>query len=298
MDHVALQAIQESFEQEDIGISFQTPYFCEIVSAKRDWCTKVHNCTASSSSAVQPCAYADFAEIGSGARCLTASHTGQDCKLPPSQNGLIAGICCTDHSKQNVNRKVVSGGNSWITFSSFLRLLDECPPDWFIVEQVLEFASEEDRQVKESFNLLYSEVAEKGYDAKGYSIAAQDYFLPQQRLRLYVIGVRRHGSNFSISDCGAFFAKMARLLEVFKLPGPCLTEVVLPDDHDYVFDELQRRLQTPPKSWESGTISSHREAWKKVGGRWAATPPQGPSAMSPWYGTLHAREKDALPYSY
>ena len=63
---------------------------------------------------------------------------------------------------------------------------------------------------------------------------------------MYLLALLRPGRKFKVLDGEAFcFAKVQRLLELFKLEGPSLAEVLLPEEDTTIQEEL-RRLEGVP----------------------------------------------------
>ena len=293
MDKVALTFVETALQAEGIRIKFRTPYICEMDREKAQWAQKVH--AALSPSDLAPCSYMNLMDFEGSAevKCHIDNHR---CNVKAFQDGLIVGISCKAHSKANNNRKTITGvGDS---FQGLLALLDRMPTDWLLIENVEEFASEEDREIDENWSLLVVALSERGFDTQGFKVSPEDYGLPQKRKRLYGVSVRRPGRRVEVTSAQTFFDNVQALLQDFKIKGPSLPKIILEQNDLAVDDELDKRLRKPTKDWDSSTIQAHRLAWSQAGGRWAATPPSKADTGTPWYGTLAAREKDKLAFHY
>jgi hypothetical protein len=128
---------------------------------------------------------------------------------------------------------------------------------------------------------------------------AADYLLPQEKRRMFLLGVLRPGRSLEIDSFTRFFGCVEALLECFKMAGPSLAKVLLDDSSTLVLDELSRRQEKNKMPWCSSTIDAHRKAWAALGVRWNSVAARAIESdrSSPWYDTLCAREKDALAYS-
>lgn len=300
MDAIALDALQAALEKEDIGIQFDHAFFVEIDPVKQSWCADVHKCIAPEGGALcAPCAFTDISVFGNDAlrHCVT-------CKgpcAPPAIDGFIAGFSCKDFARCNQNRKLRSGadiataatspGKSADTFNGVLQVLDSCNPQWIILENVDELLQENHRS---GFDEFMSELSHRTYDVKAFVLNGADYALPQNRKRLYMIGVKRPGALFNTSETQVLFDRITRQLDSYKLPGPSLEKILLDSSHPLVQEELTRRGERAPKGWESSTIESHRQEWARLGLRWQAVRARSSDVESSWYSTLAAREKDII----
>ena len=293
MDKVALHSVDKALAEENVRIRLKTPYICEADRNKLQWAQKVHRLLDGGT----PCAYENLAsfdpDLGREVECVVEGH---GCTMKVCQDGLICGISCKPHSKSNTNRKTIEGIGE--TFQGLLSLVDRIPCDWLIIENVEEFASEENREIKEGWSLLTLALTDRNYDIQGFTLAAQDYGLPQKRIRLYGVGIRRPGRRVEVQSAQEFFDLVQELLQDFKMKGPSLPDLLLDQDDPAVAHELEKRQSRTSKGWDSGTIQAHRLAWAQAGGRWLATPPRKNDVTTPWYDTLPAREKDKLAFHH
>jgi hypothetical protein len=110
MDQLTFRAISAAFAKEEIDVSFEIRFICEIDKQKREFATAVHKISDNSGGA--PCAFPDISTIsehGIG-ECALPEHKGCDCQLPSQLDGLVGGISCKDFSKCNQNRKEFAWG--------------------------------------------------------------------------------------------------------------------------------------------------------------------------------------------
>lgn len=68
-----------------------------------------------------------------------------------------------------------------------------------------------------------------------------------------------------------FFKRFAALLLKFKTDAPPLADVLLPDDNPHVVAAAQRinGSSHAASQFQSGTIDTHRAAWRDIGMRWS-----------------------------
>jgi site-specific DNA-cytosine methylase len=297
MDLIALESLQRAFGQDSIPIGFSYPFFVECDKAKAKFCANVHDCYSVEGQAL-PTRLADISTFA-----VDAPKHG----VPVSLQGFIAGFSCKDFSKCNVHRKDAAGGGGILaaasspgksadTFAGVLQVLDTCPPDWGILENVDDLVNDLN---KPSLDKVLYELSVRGYDHKVYVINCSDYALPQRKLRIYIVFVRVPNRVFDFSSGGvsAFFGRLEGCLRSFKIGGPSLTDVLMADSHPKVMKHLHSRQEKEPKGWESGSIDIHRGVWEKLGIGWQVIRvKREEDRQSPWLATLGAREKDSLAY--
>ena len=139
------------------------------------------------------------------------AHHQKACELPRRLDGLIAGFSCKDFSRANKARKLFHGadiftaehspGQSADTIRGLLQVLDTCPPDFFLLENVDDLAME---LHGEALDMLLSAGSHRGYDCHSYILDAADFGLAQSRRRLFILGMLRPGRGFKIRDYTRF----------------------------------------------------------------------------------------------
>ena len=98
-----------------------------------------------------------------------------------------------------------------------------------------------------------------------------------------------------------FLAKVQRLLELFKLEGPSLAEVLLPEGDTTIQEELRRLEERPNKrgTMTSAALEQHCQVWtSNLGQRFrvGAKQVRQSDAESPWFNALTVREQAVLEY--
>lgn len=297
---VSLDALASALATHGCNLTFAVPFVSEIDATKRRWCTQVLD-ELEDKTESQACVFGDICGIVSGGSGCSQHKGG--CRIPVALDGLVGGFSCKDFSRANQNRKQFNGidlvrgtsspGKTADTIKGILEILDHSPPDWLLLENV---DAMEDGGSDSAADELLCMLGEKGLDAQAFKLNASDYGLPQSRVRLFIVGVRRPGRNLTIADYDAFFNQVADFLDMFKMGCPPLLDVLLPDSHQVVASELCRRQQRPPKGWESGSINIHRAEWQKHGLRWQGVQAAEADVQSEWHETLCARQKDILAF--
>ena len=120
-----------------------------------------------------------------------------NCAEIGSFNLLVGGSPCKDISimkKRWTEDRQVEGlkGEASSLFFEYVRILDECSPNWFIFENVQNLLNsnngEDFQTVKELF--------ERNYNIKWKVLNTADFGIPQTRRRLYIVGQRKNMGNF------------------------------------------------------------------------------------------------------
>ena len=195
-DLVALNALENAFMAEGIGISFEVPFLCESDAQKRDgWLKHVAETLECSA---QCCVFPDVCTLTEGATCCVhasnaeAAGRGDVCVPPTTLDGLIGGFSCKDLSPMNCNRatsgaalvkSIHSPGRTSDTLDCIFKLLDNSPPDFCFLENVEEMDAGEEPALDE----LLASIADRGFDVQTFKINTADVGLPQSRTRLFLL---------------------------------------------------------------------------------------------------------------
>lgn len=247
------------------------------------------------------CVFDDVTKLVSK-QSTCARHGGVCCEMP-NIDVLISGFSCKDLSKANPNRKNLltqqvlaaesSPGKSADTLRGTLEVVEAKMPEFVLLENI---DMEQDAEHASGLDKILAELSSRGYDVQAFVLNAVDYALPQNRKRTFVVAMLSPGRKFGITNYTMFWKRFKELLQSFKVQGPAFPDAMLPVDSVLVKAELQHRLSTPSKGWESGSIEIHRKEWQKVGKRWQTMHPARSDQDSAWYNTLTARQRDALAY--
>lgn len=132
----------------------------------------------------------------------------------PKHDILTAGVPCQSWSIAGKNLGFDDDrGQLW---NDTIYLLKQSQPKAFIFENVKGLV---DPRNKESFSYILDRIKQAGYYAKHYVINSFDYGVPQNRIRVFIVGFRdkKHLDNFKLPKPNENRIKLADILGV-KLP--------------------------------------------------------------------------------
>ena len=258
-----------------------------------------------------PCVFCDITHMGGQlAKCVTH---GSECYVP-SVDVLLVGTSCKDLSKANPNKakqknvlsQASSRGGSAQTFRGLLAYLDAQRPPLIVFENVdslLEAENSSQSGSSSNMEVLKREFENRGYQAQATVCEASKFGLPARRRRLYMFFVQMVGNNlvdFSKRPVCACFAQFRSFLATCMRDSPSLPEVLLPEEDAAVQAELfarEGKHRDPATMASVGSAEwpeAHMKFAQSLGVVWSK--PAGPHLQNnPWYHTLNAREKNALP---
>lgn len=115
----------------------------------------------------------------------------------PKHDFLTAGVPCQSWSI--AGKKLGFDDDRGQLWNDTLFLLNECKPKAFIFENVKGLA---DPRNENALKYIMQRIHDAGYHAKKFVIDAQNYGVPQTRVRIYIIGFRdyEYFSRFRIAD--------------------------------------------------------------------------------------------------
>lgn len=145
-------------------------------------------------------------------------------KSLPSHNLLTAGVPCQSWSIAGKNLGFDDDrGQLW---NDTIFLLNQSKPDAFIFENVKGLV---DPRNKKALTYILERIKEAGYFAKYYVLNSFDYGVPQNRIRIYIIGF-----------------KDQKIADSFRLPKPIENKVKLADIlHDFTEKITEDEIQLP-----------------------------------------------------
>lgn len=105
----------------------------------------------------------------------------------------------------------------------------------------------------------------------------------------------------SMDEADTILQSMFDMVERLKMPAPELGEYLLPEGHQQVLDELQRRQtarhQQPHKDkQDTARVQRNQEYIEAKGISWTSLAPAADIAKSPWYQLLPQREKEIVAF--
>ena len=111
---------------------------------------------------------------------ITASDTGTDF------DGIIGGPPCQSWSEAG-NRKGINDGRGKL-FYEYIRLIDEIKPRFFLAENVRGMMAKRHSGAVSELMTLFDSL---GYNVQIISVNAKEYSVPQDRMRIMYIGIRK-----------------------------------------------------------------------------------------------------------
>lgn len=148
-------------------------------------------------------------------------------KQLPEHDFMTAGVPCQSWSI--AGKKLGFDDDRGQLWNDTLFLLNKVRPKAFIFENVKGLA---DPRNKEALNYIMSRIKEAGYHAEKYILNANDYGVPQTRVRIYIIGFREE----------QYFKR-------FRLPAMCPGKLSLRDIIDGSENKKQKTTSAKKARW-------------------------------------------------
>ena len=279
-----------------ISLQLKQVFAAEIAPAKQEWIKAV---TYQSETT---CVFEDCTHLSRpAAKCVKHNRL---CKVSPC-HVFIAGFSCKDLSRQNVDRahntsilgEQSSRGATATTFNAMLGYCDVCFPEILVLENV--DALGDDDKPGGNLDILYSQLANRGYDVQPVMVCASEWHLPARRRRLYFLGIKAGAPRFRLSmqsfGVSGMLKRFVNKVELMKGLPPDVYSVLLPNDHPIIeahLTSLLSKVCEPQK--ESGWVDTHMQEYVHDGARWGTLRPSEEDMASPWFHLLTDRERDIL----
>ncbi len=161
----------------------------------------------------------------------------------PDHEILTGGFPCQGFSVANTQRKKSDKRNR--LYLELLRVLKDKRPSYFLAENVKGILSLAKGKV---FDMIVSDFAEAGYDVTHKVLNAADYGVPQNRLRVFIVGVR-HGVSPSVDFPAATYAKPSERNKGQKSwvsIGKALKKIPEPDEphklHNHTYSKFKLKF--------------------------------------------------------
>ena len=328
------ETLNACYKEVGIDCHLNHLFSCEAAEEKRKWihrvnrsvccCMQMLGCLGETTGhdagymdmLDMPCIFRDIQHLDRE-RAACWEHNGL-CQVP-SCDLFIAGTSCKDMSRANpgpsrgdlVLQQQASKGGSAQTFQGLLSFLDTKQPAMLLFENV---DSMEDAKVGGASNMdvLKSEMSSRGYEGQVVRTDAFEFGLPCHRRRIFALFVRVVGCplfTWTNRPFDVVFQTFRGLLAGCLHTSPCVSQVLLPRDHDAVLAELKERQARHAKAVEQKAAkAAEAEGQVSLGENWVEqhmkyaeakglqmalpTPPQ--LQRSPWFSVLTEREKNAL----
>lgn len=190
-----------------------------------------------------------------------------------SQKVLFGGPPCQGFSYSNQRTRSKDNPSNWL-LREFLRIVDVWIPDWVIFENVRGFVNTEGRLFLDS---LISDFKEKGYACKWSILNAQDFGVPQNRSRFFLIASKAgHEVEFPIRKPNGHITVSQAISDLPSLRNGASVDMQAYQcdaDNDYARD-LRGTLSTCSGHLVSRNAEHIIERYKHIppGGNWKDIP--------------------------
>ncbi|CAJ1341861.1 unnamed protein product [Effrenium voratum] len=277
----ALQAIKRELASQ-IQLQLQHRFACDIGQASRRFIAQNSQPTL---------LFRNLLDRGETGFCLNAQ---RELPVPSDLDIYVAGFPCKDFSLLNSNRPCLQGPHA-ATFHGVVNYIKRHEPRTFLLENVQGLTMKKRGQQQAPIEEVMDILRALPYEVRGWRVNSMDYHLPQNRTRVYIVGVRRDLPLQLPLECWRGLVR-----GMAASPGVPAHAFMLDDTEEEVQAELQR-LET----WnaEHGRICFRGPK----GGRWRATnekirkelgvrPDQGPLIPKGcgWSRFLSQRTQDVL----
>ena len=246
------------------------------------------------------CLFTDVTQMSTGKR-KCARHDSA-CAVPQADL-LIAGTSCTGASKLNMRWKELQTAvaerrkdvQTVVTFMGFMETLNLCSARYGILENVTSLGDVEGKQ-SDNLSEILQLLKEAGWEAHVTKLRTADFFLPQNRERLYIFLVKSNFLEEKGCDMQQFVQTLEGNLQVCSSNNDPLDirDLLEPDDSPHVIAELER-LQGEKADKETGDdgvrkargkagkwVMDHMDLCERLGISWPPAPPPD-MAKSEWY---------------
>ena len=142
-------------------------------------------------------------------------------------------------------------------------------------------------------------LSEIGYVTFVLLLNSKDFFIPQDRWRIYIGGVALELYGYDLPSASLSVTSMAEVVESLRSKLQIdFEELLIADDDELVLHELRHVQeageQDDPWSKETGWQKTHREKFEEHGLRWGHETVSREMQASPWYQALKPREQDLI----
>lgn len=268
-----------------VHLSLEHEFSCDVNQSSRRFISQ--NC--------QPRhMFPDLRSRGATSFCLLAQRV---VPMPKDLDFYIAGFPCKDFSMLNRFRPCLSGPNASV-FQGVVRYITMHEPRVFILENVPGIAARKQGREAPIHEVMRVLRAIPNYTVRGWKVNSNDYYLPQNRSRVYIVGI--HTQKMSLVCPLTSWTDFLRGLRGPPL-GDSLT-YLLNDDEPEVVAEEQRLLfrgvrprGVRPQQFGSRSlkwVQKHRELRAKLG--LGGRRPLTGTGHRGWSGLLAARTVDVL----
>ena len=282
MDCRVLESIHTCFASRGLDTEFQCVGMCESALKKRIW----NGAWANYKHGACPCIFMDMKYMGNETapcwshgfsskkeRLSNSKEEPKHCNVPRADLAFCGSSCKyfshANHQKQHgSNEKFMSTDagkdhQSYITLKGFLAYLKKYKPSMFVWENV-EAVADGDQQDKEVNNVIKyfeRELSPEGYEIQVNLCEASFWGLPQDRKRIYAVGVLPSNNLFCLDDVTGFFASCREFLSATRMPSPSL-HLVLQCSHGLLQHCLKDLLEVRQEIASKRVGKAGNTAWE------------------------------------
>ncbi|CAE7429767.1 scrFIAM [Symbiodinium natans] len=264
------------------------------------------------------CVFQDITEL-KGLEAACCKHN-RSCDVP-SVDILVVGTSCKDLSRLNhtadgagagsrtskqVLAQASSRGGSAQTFAGLLGYVESHRPLCVLYENVDAINDQAGACEDNNLKILLGKFHALGYEAQPVMTDACEFGLPVHRHRVYILLVNKRSPKLDLLSrpLDIVMQKFRQLVSSCARSPPCLSKVLLDDDHEAVEKSYEERLARAQKSQAKKSPSTKTVNWvnqhmkhaDSLGVRWASAPGEALQGNK-WFQLLTEREADALKLS-
>lgn len=249
----ALQEIQRVLaEQASTKVSVHHVFSCDVNKDSRNFIRR--NCAPDA-------LFADLLERKSNSSGVQVG----DCLLQKRPRQVasdldiyVAGFPCKDFSMLNSSRSCLGGPNSAI-YRGVVAYIETHRPATFILENVSGIAMKHKGEQAPIYTVMTRLRSIPGYQVKAWTVNTQDFQLPQNRKRVYIIGVNLHKAQLTVP-----LNSWTSFLDGFKQFSSLKPEAFLLKDTEPEVQEVLNHLKSRKATREIGAGSALRGfRWKQ-----------------------------------
>jgi DNA (cytosine-5)-methyltransferase 1 len=153
---------------------------------------------------------------------------------PPCQGFSVAGRRLEDYLQDERNHQVFN----------FLDIVEGISPKAFVMENVRGITTTGQKDGYSILNQLINRIQHMGYKAKWQVLNAENYYVPQRRRRMFLVGVRNELGNFEFP-----YAQCGENSDLFSIKRKFTTVREALDDLPYPNDGSFLIYDKTPKGW-------------------------------------------------
>ena len=216
---LALDMLSKALSKNhDVKLNVQHVFSCEIEPFKQAYIER---------NFAPALLFRDIRELGDD---TATTAYGAVVKVPGDVDVLVAGTSCVDYSALNLHRKELeANGESGQTFRGMLAWVDKHSPPVVILENVCQAPWDKMQKMFEA----------RGYVCSRARVDAKKYYLPQTRMRVYMVAIKGSGNNAG--------SKWNSCMKSLEAPLNTNLEEFLLHPDDCRVDELKGRCLKRPR---------------------------------------------------